>query len=166
MFETAITFIGGTAFRLIFGSVMDWFKAKQDHQHEMDMLRIQSELDAQRHNRDMERIQMQSALAVKEIQVVGDVAEQKVMADAFLEAVKATGVKTGIGLVDAWNASIRPAGATFSLVVWIGSVIAAYFAADAALVASGAVLTDFDRSMISAFLGVFVGDRIHSKGRL
>ena len=166
MFETAITFLGGTAFRLVFGSVMDWFKAKQDHQHELEMQRLQSELESSRHTRDMERIQMQSALNVKEIQVVGDVAEQKLMADAFLEAVKATGTKTGVAVVDAWNASIRPAGATFSLAVWIGSVLAAYFAADAALVASGTVLTDFDRSLISAFLGVFVGDRIHTKGRL
>ena len=155
MFETAISFLGGTAFRLIFGSVMDWVKAKQEHQHELDMQRLQAELETARHARDLERIQVQSSLNIKEITVAGDVAEQKVMADAFLEAVRATGNKVGVAWVDAWNAAIRPSGATLSLTIWMCTMVTASF-----------VLNDFDKGLIAAFLGIFVGDRIHVKGRV
>lgn len=160
---TLMSFLGGSAFRLIFGGVMDWMNKRQDHQHEMDLQRLQSELEAGRHARDLERLRLQSDLNVAEVHVMADAAEQKVMADAFLEAVKGTSVKTGVLWVDAWNACIRPAGASFSMVLWIASVVAAYFAADAAMIAAWGILTEFDKTLIAAFLGVFVGDRIHSR---
>lgn len=150
MLSTLISFLGGTAFRLVFGSIMDWLNKRQDHQHEMELQRLQSDLEAARHSRDLERIRLQSDLKVTEVKVMGDIAEQKVMADAFLEAVRSVGTRTGVAFVDAWNASIRPAGATVSLLVWVGTMIAASM-----------VLTDFDKTLIAAFLGIFVGDRIH-----
>lgn len=149
---TLLSFLGGSAFRLLFGGVMDWLNKRQDHQHEMELQRLQSELEAARHTRDLERLRLQAELAVQEVKVMADAAEQKVMADAFLEAVKATGTRTGISWVDAWNQSIRPAGASVSLVVWVGTMVAA-----------GLVLSEFDQTLISAFLGVFVGDRIHAR---
>lgn len=155
MLTALFSFIGGSAFRLIFGAVMDFINKRQDHQQELDLQRLQSDLEAQRHERDMARIRLQSDLNVKEVKVAGDVAEQKAMADAFLEAVKSTGRKTGVKFVDAWNASIRPAGATVSLVAWVVTMAIAGF-----------VLKEFDQTLIAAFLGVFVGDRIHTKGRL
>lgn len=155
MITTLISFLGGSAFRLVFGSAMDWFNKKQDHKHEMEMQKLQADLDAARHTRDLERIRLQSELGIKEITVKGDVEEQKVMADAFLEAVKATGVKTGVWWADAWNAIIRPSGATVSLVAWV-----------VAMGVAGFVLGERDWALISAFLGVFVGDRIISRGKL
>ena len=149
---TLFSFLSGSAFRLIFGGVMDWLNKRQDHLHEMELQRLQSELEAARHTRDLERLRLQSDLQVQEVKVMADAAEQKVMADAFLEAVKATGTRTGIAWVDAWNQSIRPAGASVSLVVWVGTMVAA-----------GLVLTEFDQTLISAFLGVFVGDRIPAR---
>lgn len=160
---TLFSFLGGSAFRLIFGGVMDWLNKRQDHQHEMELQRLQSELEANRHARDLERIRLQSDLKITEVKVMGDVAEQKVMADAFLEAVKATQVVTGVKWVDALNAVIRPSGAIISLLLWIVSVTVAFSVADAAMIKAGAVLTEFDKTLISAFLGVFVGDRIHTR---
>lgn len=160
---TLISFLGGSAFRLIFGGIMDWLNKRQDHQHEMELQRLQSELEAARHERDMARVRLQSDLKVAEIKVVGDVAEQKAMADAFVEAVAATRVVTGVRWVDALNAVIRPAGAIVSLLLWIASVVIAFGVADAAMIKAGAVLTEFDKTLISAFLGVFVGDRIHTR---
>lgn len=154
MFTALISFLGGSAFRLIFGAVMDWFNKRQDHRQEMELSKLQSELEAARHARDLERIRLQSDLKVTEVKVMGDVAEQKAMADAFLEAVKATGQKTGIAWVDAWNQSIRPAGATISLLIWVGTMLAA-----------GLVLREFDETLIAAFLGIFVGERIHGSIR-
>lgn len=155
MLSALLSFLGGSAFRLTFGAVMDWLNKRQDHQHEMELQRLQSELEAARHTRDLERIRLQADLKVQEVKVVADAAEQKAMADAFLEAVKGTGKKIGVAWVDAWNGSIRPAGATVSLIMWVVTIIVAGF-----------MLTEFDRTLIAAFLGVFVGDRIHAKGRL
>ena len=151
MLTTLFTFLGGTAFRLIFGQVMDWLNKKQDHQMEMDLQKLQSQLDAERHTRDLERLRLQSELGVKEVQIVANAAEQKAMADAFLKAVEGTAKDTGIPWINGWNGSIRPAGATISLLLWIGNIIKAGF-----------VLVDFDKTLIAAFLGVFVGDRIDS----
>lgn len=149
---TLISFLGGSAFRLIFGGVMDWMNKRQDHQHEMELQKLQAELEAGRHERNMASVRLQADLNLAEIKVTADAVEQKVMADAFLEAVKATGQKTGVAWVDAWNASVRPAGASVSLAIWVGTMIAASL-----------VLTEFDQTLISAFLGVFVGDRIHAR---
>jgi hypothetical protein len=134
---------------------MEWFNKKQDHQHEMELQRLQSELEATRHTRDLERIRLQSDLDVKEIVVKGDVEEQKIMADAFLAAVQGTTVKTGVWWADAWNAIIRPSGATVSLAAWV-----------IAMAVAGFVLNERDWTLMTAFLGVFVGDRIITKGKL
>lgn len=149
---TLFSFLGGSAFRLIFGGVLDWMNKKQDHQHEMELQRLQADLEAGRHERNMASIRLQSDLNITEIKIAGDAAEQKVLADAFMEAVKSTGHATGVKWVDAWNSSIRPAGASVSLMIWVGTMIAASL-----------ILTEFDQTLISAFLGVFVGDRIHAR---
>jgi hypothetical protein len=154
MFTALFSFLGGSAFRLIFGAVMDFLNKKQDHQHEMELQRLQSELETQRHTRDMERIQLQAQLKVEEVKVVADAAISQAEANAFIEAVKSTSVRTGVKWVDAWNQGIRPAGATVSLLIWIGTMIAAGF-----------VLREFDETLIAAFLGVFVGERIHNSLR-
>jgi hypothetical protein len=149
-----LSFLGGTAFRLIFGAVMDWLNKDQDHKHEHAMQQLQNAIDDARHARDLERIRLQSDLKVTEVKIVSDAAEREVMTTAFLEAVKSTSVKTGVRWVDAWNASIRPAGATIALTIWVATMIAAGFS-----------LSDFDKELIAAFLGVFVGDRIHNRNK-
>lgn len=159
---TLLSFLGGSAFRLIFGAVMDFMNKRQDHQHEMELQRLQSELEAQRHGRDMERINLQAKLKVEEVKVVADAAVSVADANAFIEAVKGTRVRTGLKWVDAWNQCIRPGGATISLLIWICTVIVAYCVADWTTIKAGGVLTEFDKTLIAAFLGVFVGERIHN----
>lgn len=129
-------------------------RKRQSHEHELESLRLQTKLDAGRHTRDLERIRLQAELNVKEIIVKGDVAEQGGMADAFLAAVKGTTKKSGVRWADAWNAIIRSSGATIALATWV-----------AAMAAAGFVLVEFDKALISAFLGVFVGDRIANPGQ-
>lgn len=169
---TLISFLGGGAFRLIFGGVMEYLNKRQEHQQELDRLRLQDEIEDRRAERQASIIRLQSELNIKEVQVAGDIAIEKAAADAFAEAVKATAVKTGIGWVDAWNAAIRPCGASISLLIWTVSMILAFWVAMNAidqLSAANTVkavhdsLSEFDRTLISAFLGVFVGERIHKR---
>lgn len=154
MFMTLISFLGGSAFRLIFGAVMDYLNKQQDHQHEIAFQKIQAEFDAQKHERDMVRIELQAKLGVQQVEVMASAAVSQSEASAFVEAVKATGVKSGVSWVDAWNQSIRPAGATIALLVWIASMVSVGF-----------MMREFDEQLIAAFLGVFVGERIHRSMR-
>ena len=151
MFTALFSFLGGSAFRLIFGAVMDFANKKQEHDQEIASQKLQSQLEEQRHNRDMARIRMQSDLKVQEAKIMADAAISQREMDALLEAVRATSVITGVKWVDAWNQGIRPAGATVSLLIWVSTMIAAGF-----------VLREFDETLIAAFLGVFVGERIHN----
>ena len=41
---TLISFLGSTAFRLLFGGVMDYFNKRQEHQQEMALQRLQAEI--------------------------------------------------------------------------------------------------------------------------
>lgn len=162
---TLLSFLSGTAFRLIFGGVMDYLNKRQDHLNEMARLEQQEKFDAARHERQQALIRLQSDLKLGEIKLVGEVAVSQAEANAFVEAVKATGRKVGVKWVDAWNAVIRPAGATVSLTIWVGSVVMAYWTADWASIKAGLVLTEFDKTLIAAFLGVFIGERIHNSLR-
>ena len=142
------SFLGGSVFRMIWGEVANFVQKRQDHAHELEMSRLQAELEAGRHERDMARIKMQSDLQVKEVTVMGDLAIQKVEADAFVEAIKASAVPTGVRWVDAWNGSIRPAAATIALCLWV-----------LALSNAGFTTGDWDKELVGVILGFYFADR-------
>lgn len=146
--EALVSFLGGTAFRMIWGEVSSWVSRRQDHAHELEMLRQQSMLEGQRHERDMARVKQAHELGIKEIQIAGDVAVQRAEADAFIGAIRAAQKPTGIAWVDAWNGCIRPLAATMCLALWASC-----------LVAQGFVLDEWDISLIGVVIGFFFADR-------
>jgi hypothetical protein len=142
------SFLGGSVFRMIWGEVAAFVQKKQDHANEMESQRLQAELESGRHERDMARITLQSNLNVKEVTVMGDLAIQKVDADAFVEAIRASAVPTGVRWVDAWNGSIRPAAATIALCLWVF-----------ALASAGFITNDWDKELVGVILGFYFADR-------
>lgn len=148
MFSALFSFLGGSAFRMVWGEVASYLNKKQDHDHECVRLRLEAELDAQRHERDMARIRLQSDLNVREVQVVSDAKVSEVEADAWLDAVRSVGRTTGYKFLDVWNGSVRPLLATVSLLVVVGEIIV-----------NGFVLTDWDKELVAAILGIYVADR-------
>lgn len=152
MMGALFSFLGGSVFRMIWGEVSSWINKRQDHQHEMEMATLQAQLEDQRHTRDMARIKLQSDLNVKEVQVMGDVAIAKTEADAFVAAIKAAAVPTGVAWVDAWNGSIRPAAATIALCLWVF-----------ALAHAGFITNDWDRELVGVILGFYFADRTLGK---
>ncbi len=148
MFSALFSFLGGSVFRMIWGEVASYFNKKQDHEHEVERLRLEAELDEKRHARDMARIQLQADLNVREVQVVADAAIQKVEADAWLQAVRDVGKQTGIKFLDVWNGSVRPLLATLAIAVVVAEIIR-----------NGFVLSDWDRELVAAILGIYVADR-------
>lgn len=148
MFSALFSFLGGSVFRMIWGEVASFMQKRQDHQHEMEMAQLQAQLEDKRHERDMARIKLQSDLGVKEIQIAGDVAMQKAEMEAWLQAVRDVGKQTGIKWLDAWNGSIRPLLASLAIAVVVFEIAK-----------NGFTLSDWDRELVAAILGIYVADR-------
>lgn len=149
MLSTVFSFLGGTAFRMIWGEASAWLTARQDHRHELERMRLQGELDAAAHGRNIEAIRVQADLGVKTIQVQGEIDLARIDADAFSKAVELTGKTSGIGWVDAWNGAIRPLLATEMMLL-----ISLHF------YGKGWVLDDRGWELAGAALGIFVADRV------
>jgi len=117
MITALLSFLGGNVFRMIFGEIISALNKQQDHSQEMDRMRLQGELEAAQHARNLEAITTQANLGVKTIQVQAEAAVSQIEAQGWLEAVKATAIQTGIKWVDSWNAAIRPSVATWSILM-------------------------------------------------
>lgn len=152
IFSGLLSFLGGSAFRLIWGEISSYFTRKQEHAQELDRMKLQSALEKERHDRDLERIKLQADLGVKEVKVVGDIAIQKSEVEAWLQAVRDVGKQTGIKILDIWNGSIRPLLATLAIAVVVAEIIR-----------NGFVLSDWDRELVGAILGIYVADRTLAK---
>ena len=117
MITALLSFLGGNVFRMIFGEVVSFFNKQQEHAQEIERMKLQAEAEAAQHARNMEAIKTQAELGVKTIQVQAEAAVGQIEAEGWLEAVKATAIKTGIMWIDGWNAVIRPGVATWSVVM-------------------------------------------------
>lgn len=145
---TILSFLGGNAFRLIFGEVAAYFSKKQEHAQEVERLKLQADLDAAQHARNLEAIKVQADLGVKTIQVQAEAALDRIDADAWASAVADVGKQTGIRFLDIWNGSIRPALASMAMAIVVFEVLQ-----------NGFVLSDWDRELVGAILGIYVADR-------
>ena len=144
-----LTFLGGAAFRAIWGEASAWLQKRQDHKHELEAMRMQGELDAAQHERQQAAIKLQAELGVKTIQVQADADVARADAEGFYTAFTAAQKPSGIGWVDAFNALIRPLIAFICIVLWVR-----------ALNEAGFVLTDWDREIISGVFGFWFVNRV------
>jgi hypothetical protein len=143
-----LTFLGGSAFRAIFGEISSWLTKKQDAKIELEHMKLQGDLDAAKSVRDLEAIRVQAALGVQTIKVQGETAVSTAEAEAFRAAMAVANTPTGIKWVDAWNATVRPAFATVALALWF-----------LALHRQSWQLTEWDYSLVGAIAGYFFADR-------
>lgn len=149
---TILSFLGGTAFRLIFGEIAAFFSKKQAHAQEIERMRLQDQIDAGQHARNMDSIKVQAELGIKTIQVQAEGAMNQIEADAWATAVADVGKKTGIKFLDIWNGSIRPALASLAMAMVVFEVVK-----------NGFALSDWDRELIGGILGIYIADRHLSK---
>jgi hypothetical protein len=149
---TILSFLGGNAFRLIFGEIMAFINKKQDHALEIERMKMQGQLDAEQHARHQEAIRTQAELGVKVIQVQRDADLDRIDASAWAEAVASVGKQTGIKFLDIWNGSIRPLLATLAILVVVFEIMR-----------NGFVLSDWDKELVGAILGIYVADRSLSR---
>lgn len=114
-----LSFLGGSAFRAVWGGISKYIDARQEHRHELERIKLQGELDAKQHDRNLAAQRLQSELGIKVIETQGAQNLAQTDAEAFSAAIKLAATPSGIKWVDAWNASVRPAYATIALALWV-----------------------------------------------
>jgi hypothetical protein len=148
IFSALLSFLGGSAFRMIWGEISNFVNKRQDHQHEIQRLTLQKELDAAAHDREVTIISLQHQLGIRTIEAQREAEVEQEEARAFTEAMKDAFRPTGVWWVDLWNGVIRPAAATVVLVLWIVK-----------LWSQGGKMDAFDMELTCAVLGFFFADR-------
>jgi len=133
---------------MIWGEVSSYFTRKQEHSLEMERMKVQGDLEAAQHARNLESIRVQADLGVKTIQVQAEADLARTDAEAWAGAVTAVGRSTGIKFLDIWNGSVRPLLATISIAVVLFEVMK-----------NGFILSEWDKELVSAILGIYVADR-------
>lgn len=143
-----ISFLGGSAFRAVWGEVSTWLNNKQAHSQEMERMKLQSELQIAQSTQQLAAIAAQSAAGIAAIQAQTEAAVSTADADAFTAGLKAAATPTGVKWVDAWNGTVRPAFATVVLLLWISIVVKNDF-----------VATVWDLELMGSVAGFFFADR-------
>ncbi len=143
-----INFLGGAAFRTIWGEVAHFFTQQQDHKQEMEKMQLQASLDAAAHARNLDQLKVQSELGIKEITVKAEADINKTESDAFLAAMEQVNKPTGNYIVDLWNGIIRPSFGTLCLIIWGAKLIVQNFVPDV-----------FDLDLFSTIVGFYFADR-------
>ena len=143
-----ISFLGGSAFRMLFGEISSYFNKRQDHEHEVEMIRLQSEMDDKRHKQAIEMQKELASLGIKTIEAQAEAVESAKELDAYITRVKGVEAKTGIRWLDAWRGMIQPMLASVAIFLWV-----------LALTEQGFKMTDWDREIVGAILGVYLANR-------
>jgi hypothetical protein len=148
MFSALFSFLGGSVFRMIWGEVSTWVTARQEHAHEIEKMKLQSDIDEKIHAQNMEALRVQSELNIKDVTVKSAAELDNIDATGFYSAFEAAEKPSGIQLVDGWNKSIRPLCATICIGLWVLAIYHNSF-----------VIASFDMELICTILGFYFADR-------
>lgn len=148
MFTSLFAFLGGSAFRMIWGEISAYVSKYQEQKHETEMMRLQADLEERRADKQMAQQKLAAELGIRTIEVQRDAEVAKAEADAFKEAMANAFKATGVVWLDCWNGGIRPAGATIALCLWC-----------LILFRQGFVPTPWDLDLVAGMLGFFFADR-------
>lgn len=143
-----ISFLGGSAFRAVWGEVSTWLNNKQAHAQEMERMKLQSDLQVAQSAQQLAMLQATSAAGIQTIAAQSAAAMSQADADAFTAGIKAAVTPTGVKWVDAWNGMVRPAFASVVLVLWLSIVMRNNF-----------VATVWDLDLMGSIAGFYFADR-------
>ena len=147
MITSLLSFLGSNVFRMLWGEVSHWITERQNHKFELERMAAQEGLDAAAHGRNLESMRLQNDLGVKLIQVQSEVDIEKIETDAWGYLAKSTSNIIGIFWIDAWNQSIRPGLATWSVFMLTVSTFKFF------------VLSELVMAICSSVLGLYLADR-------
>ena len=116
---------------------------------------MQTEIDEKLHIHNLEMIRLQNDLGVKVIQAKRDVDLDRTEVAAWAGLVDSTARITGIRFIDVWNGIIRPLLATLAI---------SFITAE--IIRNGFILSDWDRELVGAILGIYIADRsLYRRGK-
>jgi len=101
----------------MWGELAGFFKAKQEHKHELVLMKTQAELEDKRAANALAAQRQQAELGYKTINVQADADISREESAAWRAAVERMNQPTGIKWVDAWNGAMRPAFYTLALTI-------------------------------------------------
>lgn len=148
MFSAILSFLGGSVFRMVWGELSSWITARQDHSFEIERMRLQGDIEAAQHARNLEAIKVQADLGVQTIRVQSEADVGKLETEGWFSAVKQAMQPTGVAWVDGWNGIIRPLAASIAILLWV-----------MALNTQGWKMGDWDRELVGVVLGFFFASR-------
>lgn len=143
-----LSFLSGSAFRMIWGEASAFITKRQDHKYELERLAQQAEFEERNHARNLESMRLQSELGIKLVEVQREAHTAGVEDDAWLEAVRGVNKQSGVQIIDGWNAAVRPA---FATLVFIGMLFELY--------TIGWLMNDWYREFAGVVIGVYFADR-------
>ena len=146
-----LSFLGGSAFRMVWGEASAFLTKRQDHKHELERLAAQERADAAAHERNLAAMRLQSDLGIKVIEVQRDAAESAGELEAWVDTVKATSRPSGVAWIDGWNQSIRPMVATIAVAAMIADIVMT------------GKISAWQVEVFSSALGIYLADRTLAK---
>ena len=150
-----ISFLGGSAFRAVWGELSAAWTKHQDHKHELALMEVQAKLDAQRHAQQQDAIKLQAELGIKVIEVRAEAHASAAEDDAWLDAVKSINRPTGHKWLDIARMSVQPLLGYIAIIIWV-----------AALNEQGWKVTDWDKELVSAIFGMYLANRqLNARGK-
>lgn len=115
MLTALISFLGTTAFRLIWGEISSYVNKRTEHSQEIERLELQEKLAAAAHSRELESIRLQAEQKIQVIRVQAESAIDEATGKAWATIAESTSKQTGIFFLDIWNGMIRPGCATWAI---------------------------------------------------
>ena len=150
-----ISFLGSAGLRWLVGELLGIFKAREDRRAEVEMIRLQAALAREQAERQRQAVADAAAAGVKLVEAQREASAGDAADRMTLEALQQIGRPSGVAWVDGWNGAIRPALASASILLLIGSTIWP----------AHVVLTPLVAEVVCGVLGLYVGGRIHATGR-
>ena len=149
---TILSMLFGGIFRLM-PEVLKFFNAKADQSHELEMTKLQLQIDQARATQALDLVHAQGAIAA-------DTAEMA----AMIEALKAQSTPSGVKWIDGLSSSVRPVLTYWwCLVLYTAAkAIGIYVAFRAGTPLAGFVtilVTEFDTAIIGSIFSFWFVDR-------
>lgn len=159
-----LSFLGSAVFRWALEKLFNLAERKQDHGQEIERMKVQAQVDAEQHSRNLELLKAQADLKLDLIKEETRGAVEAADAQAFIESIKSARQPTGVSWLDAWNGLIRPLVSTVCVVVWlwlIYTVVPPYIKtlSDAQAMALAATLFEFTITLVASVIGWHFGTR-------
>lgn len=159
-----LSFLGSAVFRWALEKFFQLTERRQDHSQEIERMRVQAEVDAAQHLRNLEMLRLQSELKLDQVKEETRGAVEQADAQVFIESIRTANKPTGMPLIDGWNSAIRPLVSTVCIAVWLwllAEFVPPYVASLSTLekMALAVLLVEFTINLIASVIGWHFGTR-------